>query len=139
MLNRFTNEPQLEPLNSRNWKVVKGFTYYINDSLVGPRIDIPPGFITDFASTPKIIWPIIPPWGKYGNAAIVHDFLYQNKFIINYVLDDNHKYHDVKIFIEKNIADKIFLHAMEVLQVPWWKRRIMFLAVKYFGNKYWRK
>src|SRR2546426_7470924 len=39
-------------------------------------IVVPAGFVTDFASTPRAIWAVLPPSGRYQLAAIVHDFLY---------------------------------------------------------------
>src|SRR5438132_13707846 len=39
-------------------------------------IVVPAGFVTDFASTPRAIWAVLPPTGRYQMAAIVHDFLY---------------------------------------------------------------
>src|SRR5262249_56554985 len=37
---------------------------------------VPAGFVTDFASTPRALWSVIPPIGRYQLAAVVHDFLY---------------------------------------------------------------
>jgi len=37
---------------------------------------VPAGFVTDFASTPRALWSVIPPTGRYQLAAVVHDFLY---------------------------------------------------------------
>jgi hypothetical protein len=39
-------------------------------------IVVPAGFVTDFASTPRAIWAVLPPFGTYQLAAVVHDFLY---------------------------------------------------------------
>lgn len=39
-------------------------------------IVVPAGFVTDFASTPRALWSVIPPSGRYQLAAVVHDFLY---------------------------------------------------------------
>ena len=82
---------------------------------------IPKGFITDFASTPRILYPIIPPIGIYNKACIIHDYLYQEK-----------------IFSRKN-CDLIFLQAMKILDVPKWKRNLMFAVVRLFGKKYYGK
>lgn len=37
-------------------------------------IVVPAGFVTDFASTPRALWSVIPPTGRYQLAAVVHDF-----------------------------------------------------------------
>jgi len=42
----------------------------------GWRITVPAGFVTDFASIPRLLYVLIPPRGRYNRPAIVHDFLY---------------------------------------------------------------
>ena len=39
-------------------------------------VTVPPGFVTDFASIPRLFWQILRPDGDYGYAAIIHDYLY---------------------------------------------------------------
>lgn len=72
--------------------------------------------ITDLASVPRIFWTLLPPDGKYANAAIIHDYLYDNALRT------------------KKEADLIFLDGMTVLGVPKWKRIVMYLAVRWFGR-----
>lgn len=40
------------------------------------RVEVPAGFVTDFASTPRPFWSIVRPESEYAYAAIVHDYLY---------------------------------------------------------------
>jgi hypothetical protein len=40
------------------------------------QVDVPAGFITDFASVPRIFWSVLPRDGKYLYPAIVHDYMY---------------------------------------------------------------
>ncbi|SLM47435.1 protein of unknown function [Nitrospira japonica] len=40
------------------------------------QVDVPIGFVTDFASVPRIFWQFLPRDGKYTYPAIVHDYLY---------------------------------------------------------------
>jgi Protein of unknown function (DUF1353) len=37
---------------------------------------VPIGFVTDFASIPRIFWSLLRPDGEYTYPAIIHDFLY---------------------------------------------------------------
>jgi len=39
------------------------------------KILIPQGFITDLATSPRIFWALIPPFGVYEAAAVLHDWL----------------------------------------------------------------
>lgn len=36
---------------------------------------IPAGFTSDGASTPRLLWWLLPPWGQYARSAILHDYL----------------------------------------------------------------
>lgn len=49
--------------------------YKLLEDVVVDGTVIPKGFITDGASTPIFIWPILPPIGKYFPAAVLHDYL----------------------------------------------------------------
>ena len=40
------------------------------------KVDVPKGFVTDFASIPRPFWSLFPPDGEYAYAAIIHDYLY---------------------------------------------------------------
>jgi hypothetical protein len=39
-------------------------------------VKVPVGFVTDFASIPRVFWSVLPPDDLYTYAAIIHDFLY---------------------------------------------------------------
>jgi len=71
----FLRPLDLEYLDGRAWRLLAGFEY---ECVVLERIlVIPSGFLTDFASMPRALWPLLPPTGRYGKAAVVHDFLYR--------------------------------------------------------------
>ena len=110
---------------SDNWSVLTPFTYFVGHEDSNERIDIPAGFVTDGASVPQPFWSIIPPWGQYGQAAVVHDFLCEHLFT---------KVSGVPTKITRKRADQIFLEAMEVLQVPAWKRLSMYAAVRAYAT-----
>jgi len=79
------------------------------------------GFVSDFASTPRILWPIFPPMGKYSIAALAHDDIYKfNKF-------------------KRKVCDKIFLELMVFLDVKPWARNTMYSAVRMGGWRPYRK
>lgn len=39
-------------------------------------VSVPEGFVTDFASVPRIFWTVLPRDGRYAYAAVLHDYLY---------------------------------------------------------------
>jgi hypothetical protein len=42
----------------------------------GAAAEVPTGFVTDFASIPRLFWSALRPDGEYSYAAIIHDYLY---------------------------------------------------------------
>lgn len=41
-----------------------------------PEVNVPKGFVSDFASIPSIFWSRLRPDGEYTYPAIIHDYLY---------------------------------------------------------------
>lgn len=122
-MSKFTNELKVRSLGNK-WELLEGFSFYFEDNSNKEEILVPKGFITDFASTPRILYPLFPPIGKYNKATLIHDFLYSTK---------SDKYN-----IDRKKADKFFLQAMEVLGVRK-KRYLMYLAVRLFGKFKFKK
>jgi len=117
-MSTFTTPLIVSPLdNGRDWKLIGAFGYHIGTLESSEIISVPAGFITDFASIPRFLWSIFPPWGRYGKAAVIHDYCYRKG-----------------LFTRKR-SDKIFYEAMKVLKVPYWKRCAMYRAVRLFGSR----
>lgn len=114
-MSSFTESLIVSPIpDGKRWVVRKEFSYYI-DTEDGEKVIVPSGFVTDFASVPRYFWRIFPKWGKYGTAAVVHDYLYvaQTK--------------------RRKDCDKIFLQAMEVAGVDKIVRTLFYWAVRLGG------
>ncbi|MGJ7575597.1 DUF1353 domain-containing protein [Variovorax sp. RB2P76] len=57
------------------WILLEDMEYEIGDS--GVKIIVPVGFVTDLASIPQALWATgLTVNGRYGRAAIIHDYLY---------------------------------------------------------------
>jgi hypothetical protein len=84
-------------------------------SSIGLRVSVPRGFVTDFASVPRLFWPIFPPSGKWNRAAVVHDYLCTTKTCSRFM------------------ADAVFREAMRELGVPRWRRVLMYYAVRAYS------
>ncbi len=123
----FDSPLELEYIDGRNWKLTSNFDYLATDEL----IQIPSGFITDFASIPRLLWNLLPPTGDYGKAAVVHDWLYRHGGRIVHATAPNGEI-TYRIY-SRSACDGIFLQAMEDLGVGWFKRKIMWLAVRNWG------
>ena len=81
------------------------------------------GFLTDFASIPRVARIIIPKLGRWTKASVVHDYHYQ---------------HGIPSLTRAE-ADRCFLDGMEELGVVKWKRMLMYWAVRIGGFMAWRK
>ncbi len=121
----FTENLVVSPLpDGRTWVLRKDFSYDVGKENSGETITVPTGFITDFASVPRLFWMFFPRWGKYGNAAVIHDYLYWKQ---------EKKYPRKK-------ADEIFLEGMrDALNVSKIKSGTLYTAVRIGGKSAWNK
>lgn len=62
-------------LGGTYWRLWQGFRYDLGEKGSARWVNVPAGFLTDGASVPRAFWSIIPPWGAYGQAAVLHDYL----------------------------------------------------------------
>lgn len=121
-MSRFTEALVVSPLaDGKTWVLIQPFGYEIGEKGSGDAVDVKTGFMTDFASIPRILWVVLPKWGKYGNAAVVHDWLYWSQ--------DR----------ARAAADQVMFEAMSVLAVPAWQRYIIYWAVRAFGRIAWAR
>lgn len=102
------------------WSVQEGFSFYIGKKEDNRWVHVPAGFLTDGASVPRPLWAIIPPWGPWGQAAIVHDYLCE---YLSITVDGR------PVSITRQYADLLFLEMLIVLGVPELKRKMLYSAV----------
>ena len=102
--------------------LLAAFIYRIGEKGSGKFIAVPKGFVTDWASVPRILHTVLPPRGRYSKAAVLHDFLYKTHY------QDNRK-----------ACDKLFYEAMGVLGVKWWKKKMLYRGVRVGGWLAWNK
>jgi hypothetical protein len=77
---------------------------------------VPESFVTDFASVPKLLTWLVPPYGLYTKAAVLHDYLLQSRMV------------------SRSDADGIFRRAMRELGVSFLRRWMMWAAVRSQGK-----
>lgn len=115
--------PFLTTLDTRDMKngnsmVLAEFRYRPLDKR--GTITIPVGFITDFASVPRLFRAFITGHDNTKMPAVLHDWLYR------------------KGIGTRKEADKMFLMAMKENGVPWWKRRMAYRGVRLGGGFSWQ-
>lgn len=82
-------------------------------------ITVPRGFVTDFASIPRIFWSALRPDGLYSYAAIIHDYLYWDQSV------------------PRATADAILRFAMEDFRINPMTIPLIHKAVRLGGQSAW--
>lgn len=85
-------------------------------------ITVPQGFDTDLASIPRPLWALLPPFGSYDRAGVIHDWMYTVGPKANWTRRD---------------ADEALLEGMEDLGVGKWTRRVIYAGVRLGGSPAW--
>jgi hypothetical protein len=103
----------VEQVDDKNWKLLQEIEYAGNtDSFTAPE-----GMVTDFASVPRVFVWLLPRYGHYTPAAIIHDYLWRLA-----VPAGKLSLHD---------ADGLFRRIMKELGVPFLQRWVMWSAVRW--------
>nr|DAT89487.1 MAG TPA: Protein of unknown function (DUF1353) [Caudoviricetes sp.] len=110
----------LEPISNGKVVLTQDYIYSVN----GYDIKVFKGFVTDGASVPHSLQWLYNPYGKYINAAVIHDYLYSS-------------YNNTGI--NRTLADKIFRHIMQETGVDIRTVRRFYTAVRCFGETSWKK
>lgn len=100
------------------WRLTAPLQY--QSDILSRTVEVEPGFLTDFASVPRV--PIA--YWLFGDtshrAAVVHDWLYHH--------------HEI---CDEKIANTVLLEAMEAEGIPAWRRTFIYLGVKIGGTSSW--
>ena len=123
------DEPASRALGDNYFKVTKSFRFYLSEKQSDVWGYVPAGFLTDGASVPKPFWWLIPPWGPYGQAAVLHDILCETLTMFR---------KELPYQITRKQADELFYDAMKVAQVNLVVRSVMFAAVRAWSMFGWR-
>lgn len=110
---KFHTTLAVERINADQWRLTGLLAFY--SAKLDNLIFVRKGFVTDFASVPRVpvaYW-LFADVGQ--EAAVIHDFLYTEGKL------------------PRKLADEIFLEALEACGVPAWRRWPMYLAVRTFG------
>ena len=106
----FESDVNVREVDDDTWELLEQLVY------VGSRetFTVPKGFQTDFASVPRAFVWLLPRYGRYTKASILHDYLCEEAKAGRFNRDD---------------ADGIFRRAMRELGVSFLRRWIMWAAV----------
>jgi hypothetical protein len=113
----FDSRLQVEQVDETHWRLLRSFTY--NSDVAKARIIVPNGFVTDFASVPRVP---VAYWlfgGEANAAAVIHDYLYTTGIL------------------PKSVADSVFYEAMRASGIGLLRARFMYWGVAYGGGVAW--
>ena len=82
---------------------------------------VPEGFVTDFASIPRVFYSLLKPDDEYAAAAVIHDYMYWDQST------------------SRAEADLIFKYAMKDLDVGGVTTAAIYNAVRVFGGIAWKQ
>ena len=82
---------------------------------------VPRGFEHDGPSIPRRLQGIVSKFGNQFQPSIAHDYCYE----------------DGVPGMTRKQADQLFLEGMKQLGVPWYRRNVMYLAVRAAGRGLW--
>ena len=105
-------EVRQSDINDNLWELTAELVYA---SQHRDHIRVPKGFITDFASVPRLPFAYLLFGGIAQRPAVIHDFLYSTPTA------------------KRKWADEILLEAMEAVGVSWFQRNNIYWAVRAFG------
>jgi hypothetical protein len=114
MKSEFRTTLEVEQIPGNLWRLLAPFVYYSEN--LGREITVPAGFITDFASVPRLPVAYLLAGGEANEAAVIHDYLYKTHIV------------------DRETSDAILDEAMAASGQPWWRRKLMWAGVRLFGG-----
>lgn len=123
---------RVEYIDGRRWRLLENFTYIDDRDSEADRcfVDVPGGFVTDFASVPRGLWNLAPP-DEFAKPAVIHDWLYFKGSVVS-------SEGDVEP-ITRMHADAIFRRALADTGVGKMRRWILWSAVRTGGGSRWQR
>lgn len=82
------------------------------------RYVVPAGYVTDFASVPRLLWILFPQSGRWDAAAVVHDWLITNGLLGEVDITSAH-------------VDAEFRGALKAVNVGFIRRWLMWAGVRW--------
>lgn len=113
-VSKFNSPLLVEELTEPDWRLFADFSY--DSAHLGRMVVVPAGFVTDFASVPRLPFVYWLTGGLANKAAVVHDWFYRS------------------CTASRADADAVFKEAMGVLGQPAWRCQAMYAGLRAFGG-----
>lgn len=110
-------------LGREHWIVTEPFVYYTDNLESNRYVAVPTGFLTDGASVPRMFWNLVPPWGRHGQSAVLHDYLCEFAKVSN----------GISYFpISREYCDFVFLESLDILGVKKSTKKILAIGINLY-------
>jgi hypothetical protein len=113
----FLNALDVEYIAAQRWRLLADFKALL---IPGVMQTVPAGFVTDFASVPRVPLAFLLCGDTAHKAAVLHDYLYSQGGT------------------DRSYADAVLRAGMAADGEPAWRRWAMWAAVRVFGGRFWQ-
>ena len=107
-----------------NYELLESVTIKLSNNEI---ITIPQGYKWDLSSVPRFLWWLLPPDGDFQIAALIHDFLYENKLF-------NRRFADVEMYKWSVSASGTINKSFRNFD-----NKVRYIGVRWFGWYVWNK
>jgi hypothetical protein len=114
---RFLSTLAVEEVTDQTWQLTAPFRVSIDDVVY----TVPAGFVSDFASVPRIPIAYLLFGDTAHRPACLHDWLYSGA-----------------AGVSRQFADETLMAAMKADGESWFRRQAMYRAVRLFGEKFYK-
>lgn len=94
---------------------------FVFESAIVGRVEVPAGFLTDFASVPRLPFAYVVVGGKGKRAAVIHDWLYSGGLVNGQPVD-------------RKTADRVFAEALKASGYGFLVENLMYAGVRVGGG-----
>jgi Protein of unknown function (DUF1353) len=112
-MSQFKSPLQVQAIDDNTWVMLSPLSY--DSDHLGRLVTVPKGFVTDFASVPRLPVAFMLEGDRAHMPAVIHDFLYSSDCL-------------------KADADLVLAEAMTVTGQPWWRVKMFYWGVRMFGE-----
>lgn len=135
----FGELPAFTPVGGDWWRLEDAFTVWFTYGGKRYRLTIKRGFLTDFASIPRLVWSILAPWNyKYTPACLPHDEGYEKAGKLTLWTWDGVTWSPVRAELSRRAVDDLMYWGMVARKTPAWKVKAIYSAVRVGGWLAWR-
>lgn len=111
----FESELVVREVGLHQWEVTEDLVYRGREDL----FRVGTGFVTNFASVPRLLRWLIPKYGRYNKATVLHDYLCEQANLGNF---------------DRSDADGIFRRCLREAGVAYVRRWLMWAGVRLGGK-----